>query len=102
VLRGNLKRITMMKYDDKTVMKAIAICFKPYLKPEEAMIYMNLGSTAFARKCEQYGVFKNASGYFDKKDLDLILSGGPTKYQSGTNTIRIKAPHATSARRNID
>jgi hypothetical protein len=89
----------MMKYDDKTVMKAIAICFKPYLKPEEAMIYMNLGSTAFARKCEQYGVFKNNSGYFDKKDLDLILSGGPTKYQSGTNTVKIKYNDPTGTRR---
>lgn len=28
----------MMKNNDVTVMKAIAIYFKPYLKPEEAMI----------------------------------------------------------------
>jgi hypothetical protein len=33
----------MMKYNDKAVMKAVAICYKPYLKPEEAMIYCNLG-----------------------------------------------------------
>jgi hypothetical protein len=29
-----------MKRDDMVVMKAVAICFKPYLKPEEAMIYI--------------------------------------------------------------
>jgi hypothetical protein len=95
MLNGN----AMMKYNNETVMKAIAICFKPYLKPEEALIYMNLGRSQFVRKCEKYGVFKNESGYFDKKELDLILSGGPTKYQSGTNTVKVRMPHATSSRR---
>jgi hypothetical protein len=48
----------MMKYNDKTIMKATAICHKFYLKPEEAMIYCNLGRTQLAKKCEEYGVFK--------------------------------------------
>lgn len=56
-------------------MKAIAICFKPFLKPEEALIYTNLGRTALARKCEEYGVYKSASGYFSKEDLDRMLAG---------------------------
>jgi hypothetical protein len=43
----------MMKYNDETVLKAIAICFKPYLEPEEAMIYCNLGRTQLEKKCEQ-------------------------------------------------
>ena len=69
----------MMKYNDETVMKAIAICFKPYLKPEEAMIYCNLGRTQLSKKCDEYGVFKNSNGYYKRTDLDLILSGSPSK-----------------------
>ena len=47
----------MMKYNDQAVMKAKAICYKPYLKPEEAMIYCNLGRNQLAKKCEEYGIF---------------------------------------------
>jgi hypothetical protein len=39
------KRESLLWYNDKTVMKAIAIWDKPYLKAEEAMIYCNLGRT---------------------------------------------------------
>lgn len=65
----------MMKRDEIIVMRAIAICFKPYLKPEEALIYCNLGRTQFAKKCEEYSVYKNNNGYFSKEDLDRMLSG---------------------------
>ncbi len=71
----------MMKYNDKAIMKAVVIYYKPYLKPEEAMIYCNLDRTQLAKKCGEYGIFKNNNGYFQKGDLDLILSGAPTKYQ---------------------
>jgi len=71
----------MMKREDLVVMRAVALCFKPYLKPEEALIYCNLARTQFAKKCEEFGVFKNSSGYFKKKDLDLICSAGPSKYE---------------------
>lgn len=64
-----------MKREEIIAMRAIAICFKPYLKPEEALIYCNLGRTQFAKKCELHGVYKNASGYFKKEDLDKMLSG---------------------------
>ena len=79
----------MMKYNDETVMKAIAICFKPYLKPEEAMIYCNLGRTQLAKKCEEYGVFKNKNGYFKKEELDLILSGGPTLFEEKVKKLKL-------------
>lgn len=65
----------MIKRDELLVMKAIAICFKPYLKPEEAMIYCNLGRTQFAKKCEEARVYKNNSGYYKKEELDIMLSG---------------------------
>lgn len=79
----------MMKFEEKIVMKAVAICFKPYLKPEEALIYCNLGRTQFAKKCEEFGIYKNNSGYFKKEDLDKMLSGEsslkaiPTKMEIG-------------------
>lgn len=56
----------MMKRDEITVMKAVALCYKPYLKPEEALIYCNLGRTQFAKKTEAFGIFKNNSGYFKR------------------------------------
>jgi hypothetical protein len=66
----------MAKYD-LAVIKAVALCFKPYLKPEEAMIYCNLEHSHFARRCEQYGVYKNNNGYYKRQDLDKIVSGEP-------------------------
>ena len=65
----------MIQRDEKTVLRGIAICFKPYLKVEEALIYCNLGRTQFAKKCAEYGVFKNNSGYFNKQDLDRMMGG---------------------------
>lgn len=79
-----------MKRDQTVVMRAIAICFKPYLKPEEALIYCNLGRTPFAKKCEEYGVYKNNSGYYKKGDLDLICSGGSSKLNELTDKIKLR------------
>ncbi|MBO9703713.1 MAG: hypothetical protein J7604_26140 [Sporocytophaga sp.] len=59
-------------------MKAIAICFKPFLKPEEALIYCNLGRTQFAKKCEENGVYKNINGYFSREDLNNMMEGTTT------------------------
>lgn len=73
----------MVKIEEQIVMRAVAICFKPFLKPEEALIYCNLGRTQFAKKCEIFGVYKSITGYFKKEDLDRMLSGSmetpPTK-----------------------
>jgi hypothetical protein len=79
----------MMKNNEIAVMRAVALCFKPYLKPEEAMIYCNLGRTRLALKCEEYGIYKNASGYYKKEDLDLILSGGPTKNEEAAKKVKL-------------
>lgn len=65
----------MIRKQDILVMKAVALCFKPFLKPEEALIYCNLARTQFAKKCEEFGVYKNNGGYFKKEDLDRMLSG---------------------------
>jgi hypothetical protein len=64
-----------MKREDLLAMKAIALCFKPYLKPEEAMIYCNLQHTALAERLNAFGIYKNASGYFKRSDLDHMMSG---------------------------
>ncbi|WP_447642621.1 MULTISPECIES: hypothetical protein [Chitinophagaceae] len=66
----------MIKSEENIVMRAISMCFKPYLKPEEALIYCNLGRTQFARKCEENLILKNESGYFKREDLDRMMSGG--------------------------
>ena len=76
----------MIKKDELIAMRAIAICFKPFLKPEEAYIYTNLGHTQFTKKCEEYGIYKNNSGYFKKEDLDKMLSG------KSTSPVNIKSP----------
>ncbi|HLZ15775.1 MAG TPA: hypothetical protein VKQ08_01995 [Cyclobacteriaceae bacterium] len=65
----------MIKHCDQIVMKAVALCFKPYLKPEEALIFCNLGRTQFAKKCQESGVYKNNGGYYKREDLEKMLSG---------------------------
>ncbi|GAA3934496.1 hypothetical protein GO495_29985 [Chitinophaga oryziterrae] len=65
----------MIKRDELITMRAIAICFKPFLKPEEALIYCNLGRTQFAKKCEEAGVYKNNNGYYKREEIDKMLSG---------------------------
>ena len=79
----------MMKYNDSAVIKAVAICFKPYLKPEEAMVYCNLGRTQLTKKCEEYAIFKNNNGYYKKEDLNLILSGAPVKYEEKVKKLKL-------------
>jgi hypothetical protein len=66
----------MIRVKDLLVMRAVALCYKPFLKPEEALIYCNLGRTQFAKKCDEHRVYKNNSGYYKKEDLDRMLGGG--------------------------
>lgn len=75
-----------MKKEESIIMKAIALCFKSYLKPEEAMIYCNLERSQFARKCEEYGIYKNNSGYYKREELDQYLAGTLSPLRS-RNTI---------------
>lgn len=81
----------MIKREELITMRAIAICFKPYLKPEEALIYCNLGRTQFAKKCEENSVYKNNNGYYKKEDLDKMLAGetqAVAEYRSPTIKMR--------------
>jgi hypothetical protein len=79
----------MMKKYDLAVVKAVSICFKPYLKPEEAMIYCNLERTQLIKKCSEYGVYKNKNGYYKREDLDLILSGAPTRIEQKAKQLKL-------------
>jgi hypothetical protein len=65
----------MIKRDELITMRAIALCFKPFLKPEEACIYTNLGRTQLTKKCEEFGIYKNNNGYFKREDIDKMLAG---------------------------
>lgn len=79
----------MMKRDEIMVMRAVALCYKPYLKPEEALIYCNLGRTQFAKKTEAFGIFKNNSGYFKREDLDSMLAGGPSIIEQKVKSLKV-------------
>lgn len=77
-----------MKVEEKLIMKAMVLCFKECLKPEEAFIYTNLGRTALARRAAEYGIVPNRNGYYAKRDLDLIVSGAPTKYELAERAMK--------------
>lgn len=65
----------MIQREELLTMKAVAICFKPFLKPEEAVIYCNLGRTQLAKKCDENKIYKTTSGYYKKEDLDRMMAG---------------------------
>jgi hypothetical protein len=79
----------MMKRNEIAVMKAVALCYKPYLKPEEAMIYCDLGRTQLVKKLSEFGIYKNASGYYNKEDLDLMMSAGPSKIEEVVKSLKL-------------
>jgi hypothetical protein len=79
----------MIKRDELITMRAIALCFKPFLKPEEALIYCNLGRTQFAKKCDEFGLHKNNSGYFAKTDLDKMLAGEPSLIAQAASKMKV-------------
>ena len=64
-----------MKRDDLAVMKAVAICYKPFLKPEEAQIYCNLGHTQLVKRMEEAGYYKTGAGYWRREELDRMMAG---------------------------
>ena len=78
----------MIKKDELVVMRAISICFKPFLKTEEALIYCNLGRTQFAKKCDENWVYKNNNGYYKKDELDKMMEGKIDS--SGREKIRLR------------
>lgn len=64
-----------MKRSEFDALSAIALCYKPYLKPEEAMIYCHLGHTQLAKRLQAFGIYKSASGYYSRQELDLMMTG---------------------------
>lgn len=80
----------MVKKYEKIVMKAVALCYKPFLKPEEAMIYCNLGRTQLSKKCEEFGIYKNDAGYLKREDLDKMLSGAPSETDLASDQLSLK------------
>ena len=68
-----------MKRDDAAVMRAVALCYKPYLKPNEAMIYCNLQHSQLAKRLQEWGIYKNESGYYARSDLDRMMAGEKKK-----------------------
>lgn len=74
----------MIRRSDLAVMKAIVICHKPFLKPEEALIYCNLGRTQLSKKCNEFGVYKNNNGYFKREELDLMMGGDDSLHKKGS------------------
>ncbi|ANH81709.1 hypothetical protein A8C56_12580 [Niabella ginsenosidivorans] len=82
----NFKKCFVIRKDDLIIMKGVALCFKPYLKPEEAYIYCNLGHTQFAKKCEEFGIVKNDSGYYRREDLHKIMNGAPSLHKTAVKT----------------
>jgi len=65
----------MINKEDLVVMRAISICFKPFLKTEEALIYCNLGRTQFSKRCDESRVYKNNNGYYKREELDKMMEG---------------------------
>ncbi|RAJ80127.1 hypothetical protein CLV59_105234 [Chitinophaga dinghuensis] len=80
----------MIKHDESVVMRAIALCFKPFLKVEEALIYCDLGRTQFTKRCEEFGVYKNESGYFSREQLNKMMSGEPSPYIAAVHGLKLK------------
>jgi hypothetical protein len=78
----------MIRHEELITMRAIAICFKPYLKPEEALIYCNLGRTQFAKKSQEFGIYKNNNGYYEKTKLDKMLSGETVPLMETTKKMK--------------
>ena len=80
----------MVKSYEKIVLKAVALCYKPFLKPEEAMIYCNLGRTQLSKKCEKFGIYKNDAGYLKREDIDKMLSGAPSVTKQNENQTKLR------------
>ena len=79
----------MIKKEELIAMKAIAICFKPYLKPEEALIYCNLGRTQFAKKCDEFGIYKNNNGYYSRDEINKMLAGELSPLVTAASKMKI-------------
>lgn len=78
-----------MKPEEKIITKAISMCFKPFLKPEEAYIYTNLERTQFLKNCDSFGIYKNNSGYYNREELDKMMSGAVSSITEKVRNMKI-------------
>jgi hypothetical protein len=79
----------MNKHEEIAIIKGVSICYKPYLKPEEAKLYCNLEYTQLNKKLKEFGIFKTASGYYKREDLELMMSGESVKTSTLKNKLRV-------------
>jgi hypothetical protein len=78
-----------MNNEEKIITKAISMCFKPFLKPEEAYIYTNLERSRFAEKCQEFGIFKTSAGYYSREELDKMMAGAPSNILQKARNLRL-------------
>lgn len=64
-----------MTKEDELIVRAIALCHKPFLKPQEAQIYTCLKSTQFKKRVDECGLVKTKNGYYRRLELDRMLNG---------------------------
>jgi hypothetical protein len=74
---------------ESLVRETVAIFHKQYLKPCEAAIYTGNGRTQLAKKCSQFGIYKTATGYYIKEDLDEMMSGGPSRLKRKALKLKV-------------
>jgi hypothetical protein len=65
----------MDKRFEQLFVKSIMICFKTWLKPQEAMLYCALERSQFLIRCEAFGTQKSSAGYYNRLELDQMMSG---------------------------
>ena len=75
----------MIKRENIIAIRAIAFCFKPFLKPEEACIYTELGRTQLVKRCEEFGIYKNNNEYYKRDDIDKMLAGETISFKLTIN-----------------
>lgn len=75
-----------MTQDQRQAMIAVAICYKPYLKPREAEIYCSLSRTQLLQNLADAGVEKTSTGYYRKADLDRMMEGD-TAVNDAANSV---------------
>ena len=76
-----------MKHEDEVIMKAIALCYKPYLKTFEAMLYTGLGRTQLSKRCAEFGIFKTSTGNYKREELDRMSAGSENKIKEAAKKI---------------
>src|ERR1700744_6262357 len=55
----HILKLRDMRRNDAAVMRAVVICYKPFLKPEEAILYCDLEHSQLAKRLKEWGIFKS-------------------------------------------